>query len=152
MDFSWEALEGANARLRHIRQRLVEWRGDTDGPAETARTRDEFDRRFRDAIASDLDMPAALVVVNEVVSTDRLPGPWKYALLTSWDSVLALDVDRMAREGFETPADVSDLVQERDDARKDRDFARSDEIRDRLAAMGWEVMDTPDGTKVRPRT
>ena len=42
-------------------------------------------------------------------------------------------------------------TKERDDARKDRDFARSDEIRDRLTELGWEVMDTPEGTKVRPR-
>jgi len=43
------------------------------------------------------------------------------------------------------------LVAERDRARAEKDFARSDEIRDRLQAMGLEVMDTPEGTKVRPR-
>ena len=43
------------------------------------------------------------------------------------------------------------LIAERDRARAAKDFARSDEIRDRLQAMGLEVMDTPEGTKVRPR-
>jgi cysteinyl-tRNA synthetase len=64
--------------------------------------------------------------------------------------VLGLDLDRLAREGFEVPDDVSALVAERDEARLRKDFARSDEIRSRLVEMGWEVMDTADGTKVRP--
>jgi cysteinyl-tRNA synthetase len=41
-------------------------------------------------------------------------------------------------------------VEERDAARGRRDFGRSDQIRTQLAEMGWEVMDTADGTKVRP--
>jgi cysteinyl-tRNA synthetase len=40
---------------------------------------------------------------------------------------------------------------ERDAAREAKDYAKSDEIRDRLSAMGLEVMDTPEGTRVRPR-
>ena len=40
---------------------------------------------------------------------------------------------------------------ERDSARADKDYATSDRIRDELAAMGLEVMDTAEGTKVRPR-
>jgi len=47
--------------------------------------------------------------------------------------------------------DDFDIVAERDEARRSKDFARSDEIRDRLTSMGWEVMDTPEGTKVRPK-
>jgi cysteinyl-tRNA synthetase len=42
------------------------------------------------------------------------------------------------------------LVAERDAARAARDFGRSDELRQRLQAMGLEVMDTPEGTKIRP--
>jgi cysteinyl-tRNA synthetase len=44
------------------------------------------------------------------------------------------------------------LVVLRDAARAARDFAKADEIRDRLQAMGLEVMDTPDGTTIRPRS
>ena len=40
---------------------------------------------------------------------------------------------------------------ERDAAREGKDYARSDELRDRLQAMGLEVMDTAEGTRVRPR-
>jgi cysteinyl-tRNA synthetase len=46
---------------------------------------------------------------------------------------------------------MRDLIADRDRARDARDYAKSDELRDRLAEMDLEVMDTPEGTKVRPR-
>jgi cysteinyl-tRNA synthetase len=147
MDFSWEALEGANARLRSLRQRMADWKGD---PGELSPEAHDLDRRLRDAVADDLDMPQALVVVSEL-ERSSIAGPEKYALLASWDTVLGLDLERIAREGVRIPNDVQQLVDDRDEARKERDFARSDEIRDQLTSKGWEVMDTPEGTKVRPR-
>jgi cysteinyl-tRNA synthetase len=147
MDFSWEALEGANERLVRLRQRMVEWSAaEKDGLSDDGR---DLDTRFREAVADDLDLPDGLVVLNETVSAEIRPDE-KFALLSSWDSVLGLDLGRLAREGFEVPDDVSALVAQRDEARSRKDFARSDEIRSRLVEMGWEVMDTADGTRVRP--
>ena len=147
LDFRWDALDAADRKLTQIRQRMLEWKeAPRDGLSPEAK---ELDRRFRDAVADDLDMPTAVVVLNEAVSVPIADGE-KYALLASWDQVLGLDLERLAREGFEVPAEVETLVQERDSARASKDFARSDEIRVRLTDMGWEVMDTPDGTKVRP--
>jgi cysteinyl-tRNA synthetase len=146
MDFDWEALQGQHRRLRELRRSMAEW----GGPATLSASAKAFDRRFRDAVADDLAMPRAMVVLNEVVGSN-LPGGEKYALLRSWDDVLALDLERDAKAGWEPTQEMLALVAERDTARAGKDYARSDEIRDRLQAMGLEVMDTPDGTKVRPR-
>jgi cysteinyl-tRNA synthetase len=148
MDFSWEALEGQDRRLADLRRRMAEW----GAPAELLSPAAEaFDARFREAVADDLAMPRAVVVLNEVVGSD-LPTGERYALLASWDRVLGLDLERAAREGFEPTPEMLDLVAERDAARAARDYERSDELRDRLQAMGLEVMDTPDGTTIRPRS
>jgi cysteinyl-tRNA synthetase len=151
MDFSWEALESEHARLRNLRQRMADWK-DAERPEVGAWSSEaaKLDRRFRDAIAGDLNMPAALVALSDVERTAIADGE-RYALLASWDQVLALDLERAARKGFEIPPDVQQLVQERDAARGKKDFALSDEIRERLTGMGWEVMDTSEGTNVRPR-
>jgi cysteinyl-tRNA synthetase len=158
MDFSWEALEGAQSRLTHFRQRMADWANerppDGSGPAGAGALSEagqELDGRFRDAIAEDLDLPAALVVVEELRATTEVPGNEKFALLSSWDHVLGLDLGRLAREGFDVPDEIQALVRERDEARQAKDYARSDAIRDRLTERGWEAMDTAEGTKVRPK-
>jgi cysteinyl-tRNA synthetase len=146
MDFNWEALEGQNRRLADLRRKMEDWAPAAETLSPTA---DDADRRFREALADDLDLPRALVVLNEVVGGDLAPGE-RYALLARWDAVLALDLEHDAREGWEPTEEIRALVAERDTARGSKDYARSDELRDRLQAMGLEVMDTPEGTKVRP--
>ncbi len=146
MDFSWEALEGANRRLADLRRRVAEWGAAAPELLETARA---VDARFRAALADDLDLPRALVVLNEVVSSD-LPGDQKHALLASWDAVLGLDLERELRERWEPTEEMLGLVAERDRARAAKDFGKADEIRRQLQGLGLEVMDTPAGTRIRP--
>ena len=150
MGFSWEALQGQQERLRRLRQRVADW-AQAERPPSPAGDAAELDRRFRDAVADDLDLPRALEVLSQAAGSQALQPGQKYALLTSWDAVLGLDLERRAHEGGELPEDVQTLVSRRDEARAAKDFARSDAIRDQISAMGYEVMDTPGGTKVRRR-
>jgi cysteinyl-tRNA synthetase len=149
MDFDWAALEGSNERLATLRRRMLDWSAEArpDAPSESGAA---FDGRFRDALADDLDLPAALVVLNELVGSPEVSGGEKYQLLASWDAVLGLDVERLVREGWEPSEEIRDLVRKRDEARAGKDYTASDDIRRQLIAMGLEVMDTPEGTRVRP--
>jgi cysteinyl-tRNA synthetase len=148
MDFTWDAMEDADRHVKQLRRRMAEW-----GPAATelTATADGFDRRFREAVAEDLDMPSALKVVNELVATDQVTDAEKVTLLGAWDGVLGLDLEREAREAWEPTVEMLELMAERDRARDAKDFAAADSLRDRLADMGLEVMDTHAGTRVRPR-
>ncbi len=148
MDFSERALRSADTAVKRLRQRMAEWGGPAKSLGQEARA---FDARFRDAVADDLDMPRALVVLNELASSSAVPDGEKYALVASWDQVLGLDVERDARKGWEPSEEMQELVRQRDAARAAKDFAAADALRDRLQALGLEVMDTPEGTKVRPQ-
>jgi cysteinyl-tRNA synthetase len=147
MDFSDEAMDAADRTLTRIRQRMEEW-ANASGNGLSPEGK-ELDARFRERVGDDLDMPGAVVVLNETISAG-IPDADKYALLSSWDEVLGLDLVRLAREDVHIPDQVTALVRERDQARASKDFGRSDQIRDRLTEMGWEVMDTEGGTRVRP--
>ena len=149
MDFSWDAMEAADQRVKQLRHRMTAW-----GPAAEAfdAAATSFDARFREAVANDLHMPGAVAVVNELASSSDVPDGQKYALLVAWDHVLGLDIEREATAGWEPTDEIRALVAERDAARATKDYAASDQLRDRLAAMGLEVMDTPEGTRVRPRS
>jgi cysteinyl-tRNA synthetase len=148
MDFTWEAMETADRRVKQLRRHVVEWGEPASDLGDAAK---DFDARFREAVANDLDMPTAVRVVNDLDRSPDVPSGEKRALLASWDDVLGLDVERDAREAWKPGDDVLALVAERDAAREAKDYARSDQLRDELAAMGLEVMDTADGTRVRPR-
>ena len=149
MDFNWDALQGANERLTSLRKRMADWSKEPR-PEPLSEGAQGFDRRFRDAVADDLDLPQALVVLNELVSSPAVSGGEKYALLSLWDAVLGLDLMRLAREAWEPSEEINDLVRQRDEARSRKDYAASDAIRRRLIDMGLEVMDTAKGTRVRP--
>jgi cysteinyl-tRNA synthetase len=148
MDFTWGAMETADQRVKQLRRHVAEWGQPAGDPGPIGKG---MDSKFRDAVASDLDLPTAVRVVNELDHAPDLPPGEKRALLASWDHVLGLDLEREAEAGWEPTEEMRRLIADRDAARAEKDYARSDELRDRLQAMGLEVMDTAEGTKVRPR-
>jgi len=147
MDFSEEKMREADGVVKRLRRRMAEWGGPSGALGAEAAS---YDGRFREAVADDLNMPRAVVILNELVSSD-VPDGEKHALLSSWDRVLGLDLEREVREAWTPTDEMAALVTQRDAARAAKDFAKADELRDRLQTMGLEVMDTPEGTKVRLR-
>ncbi len=112
--------------------------------------------RFVDAIDDDLDLPTALAVVREAVRAPIADDERRWLALDA-DFVLGLDLDRTWSTPHEAAdetasAEVIALLDERTAARTAKDFARADELRARLAAEGWEVVDGPDGSVVRRAT
>ena len=109
--------------------------------------------RFVDALDADLDLPAALVIVREMLRAD-LPADERRWLVLDADAVLGLDLHRVwevAASPTEVPEHVAALLKERDAARAARDYARADALRDEIGALGWDVVDGPDESSVRPR-
>ena len=139
LNFSPEALAGADRALRALREHVREWRAGPDGE------RGDFRERFHNAINDDLDLPAAMALAAELQRSDLAPGA-KAALLLDWDSVLGLDLAREAPEE-ELPEGAGDLLEQRERARAAKDFATSDRLRDELAGLGVGVTDTPQGQK-----
>ena len=137
LNFSVEGLAGADKALRHLREHAADW--SQDGADEMQSTPGEWGSRFRDAIADDLDFPRVMALVAELVHS-AVPRSVKSALLRHWDNVLGLD---LGRTGFEraVPAGAEQLIAEREKARAERDFARSDQLRQELKALGVEVSD-----------
>jgi cysteinyl-tRNA synthetase len=138
LNFSPDGLAGAGRALAQLRERVAEWRAGPDGP------RGEFGDRFLAAINDDLDLPAAMALVSELVRSDLAPGA-KAALLVDWDRVLGLDLARGVPESGELPPGAAELLAQREKARAAKDFATSDRLRKDLAERGVQVTDTPAG-------
>jgi cysteinyl-tRNA synthetase len=142
LNFSTEGLAGADRALRQLRERVAEW---SSGEASEERDGAQWDARFKSAISDDLDLPSVMALVAEL-SRAPLPPAVKARLLTSWDRVLGLDLDRTV-PSQSLPAEAAHLLEAREKARAAKDFATSDRLRDELAKGGVTVIDTPDGQK-----
>ncbi len=144
LNFSTEGLAGADRALAHLRDRLADWGARADAPTGEHEA-DEFEARFRAAIADDLDLPAAMALVAEVMRSG-LPGVDKARLLLRWDQVLGLDLDRSAPH-LDLPVGARVLLEKREHARAARDFKTADRLRDELSTMGVRVTDTSEGQR-----
>lgn len=143
LNFGNEGLAGADRALRQLRERVAEW--SRDGSAVESKGGDGWETRFRSAIADDLDLPYVMALVAEL-SHAPLSPQIKAKLVTSWDHVLGLDLDRSIPVQS-LPDGASQLLDAREKARAAKDFATSDRLRDELAKAGVTVTDTPEGQK-----
>jgi cysteinyl-tRNA synthetase len=122
---------------------------------------------FRDALADDFNTPRAMAEVSELVNEanrDEIPGaPEAVKEMLELLGLGSLSREKVVKVGQALsveealpirPMKISSaeaLLAEREEARAQKDFERADEIRERLAALGWEVRDSADGAKLVPK-
>ncbi|HZO06230.1 MAG TPA: DALR domain-containing protein, partial [Solirubrobacterales bacterium] len=106
---------------------------------------------FYTALADDFNTPRAMAEVFELVSEanrGEVPG----AAEAVYGMLEVLGLGNLAEDEDGADAEAQGLMLEREQARGEKDFARSDEIRDRLAALGWEVRDSAEGPRLVSRS
>jgi cysteinyl-tRNA synthetase len=109
-----------------------------------------FKSRFLEALLDDFNAPKSLALISDVLKSD-LPNEDKLATILDFDLVWGLDFKKVLEEAEEKdvsrnieenlPEDVKKILNERIIARKNKDFAKSDELRLKLEEMGYEVQD-----------
>lgn len=108
----------------------------------------EYKNKFIIDINDDLNMTKALATTQELLKSD-ISNEDKLATALDFDKVLGLGFDLILKETkIEIPEEVKNLVEEREESRKNKDWAKSDEIRTKIATLGYEVKDTKEGTEV----
>jgi cysteinyl-tRNA synthetase len=102
---------------------------------------------FRNALADDFNTPRAMAEVFELVAeANRQDVPGAAEAVREMLELVGLETLAGAEE--DAGAEAEELLVEREQARAGKDFARADEIRDRLVELGWEVRDSSDGAKL----
>ena len=143
LNFTWDSLESAKVSLSRLKEGFKrQYEGTEDVSDEVIA---DYENKFHEAINDDLNMPLAMSVVWDVVKNPIKSK--KFAeLLLKFDTVLGLKLDE--EEKVEIPEDIQKIVDERNEARKNKDWAKSDELRDLLIGKGYTVKDTPNGTEI----
>jgi cysteinyl-tRNA synthetase len=158
MNFTFDALGAATdsvAGLDAMARRIEATPGAADVPG-LADACARADGAFLAALEDDLNISSALAavyelrgVLNKVPAFSAADVACAWATLDRIDSVLGLDLRAAARPVALGDADIARLIDERNAARKSRDFARADQIRKDLLAKGIVLEDTPQGVKWR---
>ena len=145
LNFSHAGLDSARDSLRNLRKRTDPLIGKAV-PVRSDRGQ-EWRNRFLEAVCDDLNFPQALGILNLMLKdSDVLEGE-KAGLIAEWDRLLGLRLTQGEQiETVDLPVDLQLLLTERSEARKRKDWARSDAIRDQLRARGFVLKDNPDGT------
>jgi len=109
---------------------------------------------FRSALADDFNTPRALAEVFELVgeaNRGEVDGGEAAEAVAEMLELVGLSTLTQPDQGAEADPEARQLMEEREEARADKDFARADELRDRLAEMGWEVRDSAEGPQLVAR-
>lgn len=143
MNFTFEALEGAQTALNRLREDVSNWDKPKIGCAE-------YEQRFLDAINNDLNMPEALAVVWELVDSDY-PTRAKAESLFKFDEVLGLNLREVSKVSNvpKAPEGVMKLVREREELRRQKRYHLSDQLRNKIKKMGYNVRDTKKGSEIK---
>ncbi|MDD2625342.1 MAG: cysteine--tRNA ligase [Bacilli bacterium] len=109
---------------------------------------DMYKNKFKEALEDNLNTSNALTVLFDVLKDEVLDDYNKLVIIEDFDRVLSLD---LTLKDNNIPKEIEDLVNERNIAKTNKDFSKSDEIRDKLLSMGYTIKDTRDGTIVERR-
>lgn len=143
INFTWEAMDAAKAAYNKLCAQLVSHK---NSPARTEKSiLDDFHNKFEEAINDDLNIPLAIGVLWTMLKLPKSCDVYKLAL--DFDRVFALDFDKVKEEKKEIviPDNVKQLAETRLQARKAKNWAESDRLREELSALGYSVKDTADG-------
>lgn len=141
MNFNWEALEGAQTALKRL-QKLYLSLGEAIGEIDV-----NYQEKFRNFINDDLDTPRALALLWDVIKDESILPQDKKATILDFDKILGLGFANLKEEiniDTELPIKIKNLLEERNTARQNKNFKRSDEIRDEIFSLGYEVKDSPN--------
>lgn len=156
LNFTWEGMNEARESLARIDEWLKRLRGLAGTPRHGVRPAQHVDptSQFEQALDDDLNISAALGFLfesiretNRAMDQNEMDAASAIAWLEWWQRINTV-LDLEAETDVAIPDEVTELAQQREKARREKNWKRSDELRQQISALGWEVRDTKDGPKL----
>jgi cysteinyl-tRNA synthetase len=159
LNFTWEGMNEARESLARIDEWLARLRELVGTPRRGVRSAQRADptSQFEDALDDDLNISGALGFLfesiretNRAIDQNEMDADSASAWLDWWKRINTV-LDLEAETDVAIPDEVAQIAQRRENARREKDWKRSDELREQISALGWEVRDTKDGPKLTRR-
>lgn len=141
MTFSWDAVEASAQALKRLYSHVRALKNSGVGNLQN-----DYVERFKTALSNDLSTGEAVATLWELLKDSSVSKEDKYATALLFDQVLSLGIKDI--QDVVVPQNIHVLVNERENARKEKDWAKSDELRDQINSLGFEINDTFDGPDI----
>ena len=138
LNFSLEELKTAQNSYQRLKNIISEFKDDS-------KINKKYIEEFEEAMNDDLNMPKALQVLWKLIRDKNADG--KINTIKRIDEVFGLKL--LEPEKIKIPSEIKILIEEREKARKDKNWKKADELRGQIKKKGFEIDDTEDGSRVR---
>lgn len=145
LNFSLEILTSSQNALYRLKNIIFEIKGKNE--KKNKKNIENAKKQFLEIINDDLNIPKALSFFWDILRDERLNDSEKYELALDFDKVFGLGLGD--EEKVEVPEEVIKIAEEREEARKNRDWKRSDELREKIKNKGWQIDDTKEGYRLK---
>ena len=145
LTFGFDVMDGASREYNKLKNKTLSLSNDGDIDNEKL---EFYDSKFREAIGNDLNTSSAITILYEVLKDNELNDRTKRELVRMFDSVLSLDllVEENTDIDLELKNYIEDMIEKRNNYKKEKNFGDADRIRDELKSKGIIIKDTRDGT------
>jgi len=132
-NFTLETVKGSETALTRIRENFLSL-GDELGKVD-----EKYKNKLVEAMDNDLDTPKALTVLWDLIKDSNISNSDKKATLLDFNKVFGLGLDKLKKDII--PEEIIRLSEEREEARRNKNWDKSDELRDKIKKLGYEVKD-----------
>lgn len=146
LTFSFESLDGARNALNKLKNKIANLKDEGSLDEEKF---EKYNNIFKEAVCNDLNTSSMVTVLYDLLKDEEVNDNTKKALIEKFDEVLSLDLLKVeeVKIDLDLEKEVNELILKRAEAKKNKDFALADQIRDDLLSRNIKLIDTREGTK-----
>jgi cysteinyl-tRNA synthetase len=142
--FSYDALDQAAKTLNKLKNRISNIEKDGDIQEDKY---EFYNNKFKEELSNDLNVANTITILYDLLKDEEVNGNTKLKLISDFDKVWSLDLVVSNETDSELVKYIEEKIEERSEAKKNKDFAKADKIREELLSKGIELLDTREGTK-----
>lgn len=157
MNFTWENLAGAQKSYQRLIQTIADLQAFASSTQLTPESQ-KIQQEFYEHLENDLNTAEALAILWRVIGDTNIADEQKLALLLDFDQIFQLDLQNATQKSQELttaevkisdlPEDIQELLKKRQQARAEKNWSETDDLRDQLLDKGYRIEDTPTGQQL----
>lgn len=145
LTFNFDILDGASREYSKLKNKTINLGNDGEIDKEKFET---YNNRFKEALGNDLNTSMGITILYEVLKDNELNDATKRELVYNFDKILSLDLLKEDKRELDNELIqyINDMIDKRNEYKKNKDFDNADKIRDELKEKGIIIKDTREGT------